>query len=99
MGKLADLAKRLEELGTIPAEAMAAGVAYADEQIRRAGRAGGSLHEGNAVVANVEQRGFSFDIRRVHSTKGGFAYGIRRDFLARWVATEIQQRIRERMGQ
>jgi hypothetical protein len=97
MGKLADLAKRLEELGTIPVEAMAAGQSYADEQIKSAGKPGGALHEGNAVVANVDQRGLSFEITRVHSTKGGFAYGIRGDFLARWVATEIQRLVRERL--
>jgi hypothetical protein len=98
MGKLADLAKRLESLGTIPAEAIAAGAEYADRQIRNAGRAGGALRAGNAVAAKVEQQGLSMDIRRVPSRKGKFAYGIRADFLARWVADEVRRRIAERMG-
>jgi hypothetical protein len=98
MGKLADLARRLEELGSIPAEAIAAGAEYADAQIRKAGRVGGSLHEGNAVVVQVQTSGLAFDIRRVASTKGGFGYGIRGDYLARWVAEEVKRKIAERLG-
>lgn len=96
MASLADLAKRLAALGTIPAEAMAAGVGYADRQIRRAGRAGGPLRKGNAVAADVEPRGLSMKITRIGSTKGNFAYGIRADFIARWVTNEIQRLLAER---
>lgn len=98
MAKLADLAKRLAELGTIPAEAIAAGVEYANRQIRSAGAAGGRLREGNAVVANVEQHGLSMAVTRVYSEKGKFAYGIRSDFLAKWVANEVERRVKERLG-
>lgn len=98
MGKLADLAKRLEELGTIPAEAIAAGAEYAEAQIRSAGKAGGALHEGNAVVVQVQADGLAFDIKRVGSTKGKFGYGIRGDYLAKWVAEEVKRKIAERMG-
>ena len=98
MAKLADLAKRLAELGTIPSEAIAAGAEYADRKIREAGKAGGRLHEGNAVAAKVEQRGLSMAITRVYSAKGKFGYGIRSDYLAKWVANEVERRVKERLG-
>jgi hypothetical protein len=98
MSGLSDLARRLESLGGVVPDAVAKGIAFAEQQIRKAGKKpDGSLRKGNAVTAHVQASGDSIQITRI-GAKAGFAYGIRPDFLALWVANAALREAAERLN-
>lgn len=91
-----DLAKRLESLGGAAGAVMDDAKRFAEDEIQKAGRDGGPLRGGNKAIAHVAKFGTSLVVTRVYSS-GGFPYGIRNDFLARWIARRAEEEIRRRM--
>lgn len=97
MSGLSDLARRLNSLGSVVPNAVAKGVEFAEKQVKKAGKEGGALRGGNAAVATVSATGDAISITRIGSKDGSFAYGIRPDFLALWVANAALREAAERI--